>query len=252
MRPASIPLRELEAVFFDAGNTLVHWDHAFVGACARELGFVLDPERLVRAEAAARPLLDRILAGGRSTEASDTLTAYLECILEAGLGSQIPGSERQAFVSGLGAALRGPGASDRLWSRVPAGLPDSLARLREAGLTLVVVSNSDGSIDRKLQQAGLRDLFHEVVDSGVVGVEKPDPGIFRHAVVRSGRAPERTLHVGDLYGIDVVGARGAGLHAALLDPHDDWRGVDCLRFADVTALARAILAAKTGFTGASP
>jgi putative hydrolase of the HAD superfamily len=108
------------------------------------------------------------------------------------------------------------------------------------------VSNSDGTCERKLREVGLRDLFAGVVDSAVVGVEKPDPRIFAHALAASGRAPERTMHVGDFYAIDVVGARRAGLHAALLDPHGDWGDVDCARFRDVEGLARAILAAKGG------
>ncbi len=246
MQPGPIPFDALEAVFFDAGNTLIHWDHDYVGERAVALGFALDRARLVRAEAAARPLLDRILSGGRSTETLDTMTAWLECMLEVGLAADLLPAERQRFVSQLAAALGSPEGSDRLWSRVPPGLPESLLRLREAGLTLVVVSNSDGSIERKLREAGLRDCFHGIVDSAVVGVEKPDPEIFRHALARSGCARERTLHVGDLYAIDVVGARRAGLHAALVDPHGDWHGVDCPRFADVTSLASAILAAKRG------
>jgi HAD superfamily hydrolase (TIGR01509 family) len=244
MQPAPLPLADLEALFLDAGNTILCWDHDFVLEEARSLGFALDPTRLVRAEAAARPLLDRMLAGGRSTEGPDTIRTYVQCILDAGLAADVPATQRQAFVSGLAGALRGSEAGNRLWSRVAAGLSESLGRLREAGLTLVVVSNSDGSVERKLQEVGLRKHFHAVVDSFVVGVEKPDPKIFHHALAHSARAPGRTLHVGDLYAIDVVGARRAGLHAALVDPHGDWSEVDCERFTDVSSLARAILAAK--------
>lgn len=244
MSSQQIPFGELEAVFFDAGNTLVHWDHAFVETCAAELGFVLDAARLARAEAAARPRLDRLLAAGRSTEASDTMTAYLECMLDAGLAPEVGSQRRAHFVSQLAAALRSPDGSDRLWSRVPADIPESLARLRAAGLALVVVSNSDGSIERKLRDAGLRDLLDDVVDSALVGAEKPDPAIFRHALARSGRVPHRTLHVGDLHAIDVVGAQRAGLHAVLLDPHGDWLEPPCAKFADVGTVARVILAAR--------
>jgi HAD superfamily hydrolase (TIGR01509 family) len=244
MQPASVSLGALEAVFLDAGNTLIHWDHAFVCERALALGFPLEPERLARAESAARPLLDQILAGGRSTEAPDTISAYLECMLAAGLAAQVPAERHPAFVSQLAAALRGPEANDRLWSLVHPDLPEALAGLRDAGLVLVVVSNSDGSCERKLRASGLRGLVDAVIDSAVVGVEKPDPGIFRHALAQSGRPPQRTLHVGDFYAIDVVGARRAGLAAALVDPHDDWGDVDCMRFPDVTHLARAILAAK--------
>lgn len=244
MQRGLVPFEAIEAVFLDAGNTLVHWDHDFVGASAASLGFAVDPGRLARTEAAARPLLDRILARGRSTESVDTMRAYLECMIEAGLAEDLPPELRPRFVAQMASILRSPAGSDRLWSRVPSGVPESLASLRNAGLRLVVVSNSDGSIERKLRDAGLRDLLDDVVDSGLVGAEKPDPEIFRHALARTGHAAERTLHVGDLYSVDVIGARRAGLYAALLDPHGDWREADCPRFPDVASLARAILAVR--------
>jgi putative hydrolase of the HAD superfamily len=106
------------------------------------------------------------------------------------------------------------------------------------------VSNADGTVERGLTRAGLRGLLDDVVDSHVVGFEKPDPRIFAHALERSGAAPGTTLHVGDLYAADVVGARAAGLHALLLDPHGDWPPVDCARLPDVAALAHAIRSAR--------
>ena len=85
-----------------------------------------------------------------------------------------------------------------------------------------------------------------MLDSHVVGFEKPDPRIFRHALEISGSPAERTLHIGDMYHADVVGARGAGIHALLLDPYDVWTHVDCDRVPDVAAVSRAIVAAKRG------
>ena len=49
-----------------------------------------------------------------------------------------------------------------------------------------------------------------MIDSALVGVEKPDPAIFRAALEALGVAPEEALYVGDLYEVDVVGARAAG------------------------------------------
>lgn len=246
MAPEAIPLATIEALFLDAGNTVLCWDHGFVHETARAHGFDVTRERIARLEAAARPRLDRVLARGRSTEAPDTMTAYLSCIVDAGLGAELSPPEAARFVREMAAALRTPDSSDRLWSRPPEGLAEELGALRAAGVRLVVVSNSDGTIERKLARAGILGLFDGVVDSAVVGVEKPDPAIFQHALAHGGAAPERTLHVGDLHAIDVVGARRAGLHAALLDPHDDWSHADCARYTDVPALARAIRAARRG------
>ena len=123
--------------------------------------------------------------------------------------------------------IRFPGRSLELWSAVLPGVPEALARLREAGFRLVVVSNADGTVEEGLTRAGLRPLLHAVVDSSVVGFEKPDPRIFSHALSLFDSDPARTLHVGDMYAADIVGARAAGVHALLLDPHGDWGDVDC-------------------------
>ena len=105
-----------------------------------------------------------------------------------------------------------------LWCSVRERTHEALARLRAAGLRLGVVSNSDGRVEQALDAAGLRDYFDVVVDSALVGVEKPDPAIFRAALDALGVAPEEALYVGDLYEVDVVGARAAGIEAVLLTP----------------------------------
>ena len=104
------------------------------------------------------------------------------------------------------------------------------------GLQLVVVSNADGTIEQLLENQQIRSYFDVVVDSHNVGVEKPDPRIFELALERSGAIPEQTLHGGDMYDFDVVGARSAGVHALLLDPYSDWQDVDCERLPNLLAL----------------
>ena len=111
----------------------------------------------------------------------------------------------------------------------------------EAGLQLAVVSNSDGSVESSLVDQGLRSHFSAIFDSHVVGFEKPDPRIFERALEVCGAKPDRTLHIGDLYAADVVGARGAGVHPLLLDPFDDWGDVDCARLPDLTSLGEHVL-----------
>jgi putative hydrolase of the HAD superfamily len=100
------------------------------------------------------------------------------------------------------------------------GLTETLPALRAAGYRLGVVSNSDGSVARGFAASGLADLFEAVVDSGLEGVEKPDPAIFRIALERIGTTPEETVHVGDMPSVDVEGARAAGIAPILMDPYD--------------------------------
>jgi putative hydrolase of the HAD superfamily len=112
------------------------------------------------------------------------------------------------------------------------------------GLQLVVVSNSDGTAERSLIEAGLRDYVDAVVDSTIVGFSKPDPRIFMYALTESGAHPSRVAHVGDMYHADVMGARAAGLYAVLLDPFDDWDDVDCECVPDLSALADRLRASR--------
>jgi putative hydrolase of the HAD superfamily len=239
-----IPWREIEVVFLDAGNTLVSIDFERVAGELGRMGFACDAVAVRRAEAAARPAVSRFVAE-RSTEGADTFRFYLRQLLgglEPVASAGVPALEESA--SRLAARLRFPGESHRLWRFVLPGVPDALAALRDLGLRLLVVSNSDGSIERGLGELGLLPYFTAVVDSAVVGFEKPDPRIFAHALDRAGVPGRRALHVGDLYHADVAGARAAGVNALLLDPFGDWHDVDCERIEDLPELARRMRAER--------
>ena len=85
-----------------------------------------------------------------------------------------------------------------------------------------------------------RRFFTVICDSHVEGVEKPDRRFFEILVERAGARPETTVHVGDLYHVDVVGARSAGLRAMLFDPHDLYADYDVPRVKDLSELATLV------------
>src|SRR6266403_358374 len=87
-----------------------------------------------------------------------------------------------------------------------------------------------------LARIGLARWFDVIIDSTEVGCEKPDPRIFRIALERAGASPARTVHVGDLFHVDVVGARAAGIRGVLFDAADLYRDHDCPRVRTLTAL----------------
>jgi putative hydrolase of the HAD superfamily len=98
--------------------------------------------------------------------------------------------------------------------------PDSgplLARARDAGACVIVVSNWDVSLVEVLGRAGLESLIDGVVVSAVVGAAKPSPVIFERALELAAADPQDCLHVGDSLAEDVAGARAAGIEAVLLD-----------------------------------
>ena len=113
--------------------------------------------------------------------------------------------------------------------------------LSAAGLRLGVVSNSDGRVEEALAAAGIRDRFDVILDSALVGVEKPDPAIFRAALAALGVAPEEALYVGDLYDVDVVGARAAGIEGVLLVPEAAAPPAECRHVESLVDLADDLL-----------
>jgi putative hydrolase of the HAD superfamily len=93
----------------------------------------------------------------------------------------------------------------------------ALAALRARGVRLVVVSNWDLSLHERLAQTGLAPLVDGAVASAEIGIAKPDPAIFRHALRLAGGVPAAAaLHVGDTLDADVAGARAAGVTPVLL------------------------------------
>jgi putative hydrolase of the HAD superfamily len=123
-----------------------------------------------------------------------------------------------------------------LWETVPDDVRPALAALRARGYRLVVVSNANGTLHRMFDRLGLTSALDLVFDSHKEGVEKPDPRFFGIALDRAGAAPETTVHVGDLYHVDVVGARAAGIRPVLLDAADLYPDCDCPRVQSMTAL----------------
>lgn len=241
-----IPYREIDTLFLDVGNTLVSIDFDWIERELAARGVDLPAAELRRAEAAARPRVSALLGGqGELGRIDFSFGLYLGGIFEAAEARGVAfDGRREVLVQELVPVLRPPGATARLWSWVLPGVPGALAGFGALGLKLVVVSNSDGSVAQTLREQGLIDHFHAVLDSARVGHEKPDRRIFEHALETAGAVASRTLHVGDMYSADVVGARGAGLHALLLDPFDDWPDVDAPRLPDLGALHRVLAQAR--------
>jgi len=114
----------------------------------------------------------------------------------------------------------------RLWTWIQDDAVAALARISK--ITRVgIVSNADGTVERDLGRFGVCQIgegaatsVEVIVDSTVVGVSKPDPAIFRHALEPMDLRPEQCLYVGDSYRYDVVGATRAGLQAVLYDPYE--------------------------------
>ena len=134
-----------------------------------------------------------------------------------------------------------------LWLRVAPGSSDGLRALADTGVRLGIVSNADGVIGERLRELevlqvgpGLGVEVACVIDSGAVGVMKPDPRIFRLALDVLEVEADRVWYVGDMPGIDVVGAWRAGLRPFVVDPFGLHHEAGYDRVASLTELAAKV------------
>ncbi len=103
-----------------------------------------------------------------------------------------------------------------------------------------MISNSDGGIGPLLHRCGLGECFLSITDSGHVGCEKPDARIFRAALNTLDIAPGEAVYVGDVYSVDYLGARAAGMQALLFDVAGVYAHRDLPHISDLTDLTAAL------------
>jgi putative hydrolase of the HAD superfamily len=143
----------------------------------------------------------------------------------------IPEDKRAAALHDLDPVWSGP--SPELWGRIVEGSIAGLQCLYDADLKLGVVSNSDGHAEEalvrnKICQVGSGEGVPvlTIVDSAVVGVEKPDPAIFDFAIPALGKDPSDVVYVGDSVKLDVRSARAAGMTPLHVDPYGLCQAMD--------------------------
>lgn len=223
----------LETVFLDAGGVLLFPNWTRVETALAGHGVHVTADALARAEPRARKQLDDQRTIGTTTDASRGWL-FFDLILEH---AGIPRSEDTANAL---TELHAYHQANNLWELVPDNVRPALTALRDHGLTLVVVSNANGTLRAHMDRIGLASHLDIVIDSCDEGVEKPDPRLFEIALERAGARRESTIHVGDLYQVDVVGARAAGLRAVLLDETGLHRDADCERVASLGELVERV------------
>jgi len=209
----------LDAVVFDAGGTLIRLDFEWMADDLTAHRVPVPAEALRRAEVSGRRAYDlsarREGPPGAIGPRRGDVREYFRGTLEA-VG--VPAAAVAPAIERFLERERTRG----LWCRPMEGARGALDAVQAAGLRAAVVSNSDGRAEHHLVGADMMRGLEFVVDSHVVGIEKPDPGIFAVALARLGTAPERTLFVGDIRSVDEVGARAAGMRFVLLDPLGDY------------------------------
>lgn len=191
-------------VTFDAGQTLIDLDLDFLARRLAERGIAVSVPSLAAAVAPAWRHYDELMVAGHGRLWHALMTALLR---DAGVPAVEP------IVDWLWDEQ--PRAS--LWRKPIPGMVELARELRTAGNRVGVISNSEGRLAEHLADIGIADAFEIIVDSGVLGIDKPDRRIFDHALARLGGGEAR-IHIGDSWAADVCGAVDAGWRAVWFGP----------------------------------
>ncbi|MEA2671880.1 MAG: hypothetical protein QOG45_2100 [Chloroflexota bacterium] len=214
LRPAGAP--PLRTVFLDLGDTLmyVHPDvpTVYLETC-RELGLDVEPVGVAAALHAGERHYREALRSGSSFESSMVAArAFWQEYNQVILGELGIAGDTAAMARTL---------SERFWSppswRVFPEVHEVLGAFRAADVQLAVISNFTDALVAVCRTHELDGYFDCLIASTVSGSQKPDVSIFREALRRTGADPESSVHVGDNYIADVLGARAAGIHGVLVD-----------------------------------
>jgi HAD superfamily hydrolase (TIGR01509 family) len=225
--------RELKVVFFDVGNTLLFPDRARILAPLDPANITSSLARWHEIERATKKTFDELTERDGLVDHGFWFLFYSHLLETLGL-------EDNAVRDSLVEATR----ISANWCDIRPGTRQALERIRK-DYPLGIISNADGRIDRVLERCGIADCFQSIIDSGVVGYEKPHPAIFQAALASIGADAGHSLYVGDVYSVDYLGATRAGMKAMLFDVAGAYRGRNLPRVESLEQL-EAILESRQG------
>jgi HAD superfamily hydrolase (TIGR01549 family) len=224
------------AVFFDLGGTLmVMRRDRIISRILSDAGYPTEPARVHSAYFKAEPSWIAFY-GERRMTGEDTEEAYRQLDVRI-IRILFPGRPAKE-VDRLSRLTR------RQWPMVAKSVPlelypdatPTLGRLKAEGYILGLISNAPPDTTKAIESLGLPRYLPIIIVSGVVGVSKPNPEIFRIALREAKVEAAEAAHIGDVYEADVLGARNAGMTAVLIDRDGSQASHDCPRVRSLTGI----------------
>jgi len=226
----------IKAVFLDFYNTLASYypprEDVYINAC-RELGIDVEAKALFNSLSVAdifyRNENSRSPINKKSLE--EQINFYVEYInrIIGGAGAQINRDQALKILAKI---------REYKWEfKVYSDSLPALKTLKKRGLILGLISNVAQDMESTYTQLGLQPYLNFKVTSAEVGHDKPRPEIFLAALEKAAVMSKEAIYVGDQYQIDVVGARGVGIKALLIDRNDYFTDItDCPRIHKLTQI----------------
>jgi HAD superfamily hydrolase (TIGR01509 family) len=210
-------LAGVRAVSFDFGQTLAELDHDFLAQRLQGLGAEFDPSAARGADALAWVAYGAAKAEGHRAAWQAMMLAFLE----AGELRPHGGVADPSFTLEIARALWQAQPDTNLWRKPIPGMFELVHELFRAHVPLAIISNSEGKMAELLAELGHAQPFEVVVDSGRLGIDKPDRRIFEYAARALDVNLSELVHVGDAWEADVIGAHDAGAYAIWFAPSDE-------------------------------
>ncbi|MCD6453016.1 MAG: HAD-IA family hydrolase [Dehalococcoidales bacterium] len=204
----------IKAVFFDWSYTLVYSKpspQGVYGGVYQKFGVELDPQLIMKGLALAeKQLADGNPVKWRKSADEEVFIRYQEILL-AEWGVTLPRDILSQVIRNL------KKAADEITVVLYDDTLPTLRALEKRGLTLGLITNMERGMNFNYRELGLATYLKVVVTSDEAGANKPKPPIFLLALKKAAVKPAEAIYVGDQYGTDILGAKGAGINPILLD-----------------------------------
>ncbi|HRI62886.1 MAG TPA: HAD-IA family hydrolase [Polyangium sp.] len=197
------------AVTFDFGQTLASFDTHLASARLAERGLTIAPERLEHGLPLAWQTYNDAIRRGLGGHPWKILMRSL-------IENAAPDAAAGAITDAVD-FLWDQQPLKNLWRQPIPGMIELVDDLIAANVKVAVVSNSEGRLAELIEEMGWSGRFGIVADSGKLGIQKPDRGIFEWAAERLTVPLDQIVHIGDSYAADVEGALAAGMMAIWYD-----------------------------------
>ncbi|MCX6005085.1 MAG: HAD family hydrolase [Chloroflexi bacterium] len=226
----------IKAVCFDFFNTLAYFyplREATYAGIAAELGIQVTAEAIAESlpQADAFWRAENLRSPIKEREQQDKFAVYSEYGLRILQGAGVQATPEQGLQM-LAKAF----AIGFVFKAYEDSLP-ILKEVKRRSLKIGLISNIGQEINDYCVDLGFEPFLDFKVTSWEVGYDKPRPEIFRMALTRADVQADETIFVGDQYEQDVLGARGVGMLAILIDRNQSGKSFDCAVIHD---LARVI------------
>ncbi|WP_036222453.1 HAD family hydrolase [Mesoaciditoga lauensis] len=218
-------------LLFDAGGTILFPKFDWMASVLSSKGFEVEPLKIFKEFSYLNYEIDDILRRGENNPWNNEW--FLKTLVERL-------STPKELIDKVASIVIKEENENGLWASTFGHIKETLKLLKDAGYSMSIVSNSDGRVEKMISDVGLRKYFDKVYDSYLVGISKPDKGIFELALKELSLKPQDALFVGDMFYIDVLGANSCGIPAVHLDPFKYYQGWEGARIKGIEELPKLL------------